>query len=224
MTSENKPEIFPLRPEYYAYLENDLKGSLKTFSADERKVDELTGLLISKYSENHRAYHNLSHVFDLLRNAAASDTAIGDYESVRSAIWFHDVIYEPPSRTNEIESARLAVESLSDLNFPESMIEKVERMILATQRHDAAELDADGKLFLDLDLGILGANPVIYYKYSKAIREEYAFVPEDLYRVKRREVLEAFLERESIYYTEEWRESHEGTARANIANEIKALS
>jgi predicted metal-dependent HD superfamily phosphohydrolase len=224
MSSENKSELFPIRPEYFDYLEKDLKDLFGTVSGDERKISELTDLLISKYSEKHRAYHNLSHVCNLIQNAADSETKIADDEAFRSAIWFHDAIYDPQSKTNEIESAALAVESLTRLDFPQSKIEKIEKMILATRKHDASELDDDGRLFLDLDLGILGANPVVYDKYSKAIRAEYAFVPEALYRAKRREILEAFLQREFIYYTEEWRESRESVARFNIANEIKELS
>ena len=97
-------------------------------------------------------------------------------------------------------------------------------MILATQKHDAANLDDDGKLFLDLDLGILGAKPEVYKKYSQAIRKEYSFVPEDFYREKRREILRRFLHREFIYYTDEMRKLYEQPARVNIANEIKELS
>lgn len=224
MNSETKREIFPIRPEHFDYLKNDLRNLLETFSGDARKIGGLTDLLISKYSETQRVYHNLSHVFNLLKNAADFKNQIDDYDIFRLAIWFHDAIYEPKSPTNEIESALLAVESLNELNFPQSKIEKVEKMILATQKHDASGLDADGKLFLDLDLGILSANRIVYYKYSKAIRAEYSFVPEDLYRAKRREILEAFLQREFIYYTEEWRGTHEWAARANIENEIKELS
>ncbi len=224
MSSENKREFFPIRPEYFDYLEKDLRDLFETISGDERKIGELTDLLISKYSENHRAYHNLSHVVYLIQNATNSEPRIEDDAAFRLAIWFHDAIYDPQSKTNEIESASLAVECLTELNFPQSKIEKIEKMILATQKHDASGLDDDGRLFLDLDLGILGANQVVYDKYSKAIRAEYSFVPEDLYRAKRREILEAFLEREFIYYTEEWRESRERAARFNIANEIKELS
>lgn len=224
MNGENKRELFPIRPEYLDYLKNDLRDLFEVFSGDERKIGALSDLLISKYSENHRAYHNLSHVFILYSYAADLKNQIADYESMRLAIWFHDAIYDPKSSLNEIESAALAVESLSELSYPLVAIEKVEKMILATQKHDASGLDADGKLFLDLDLGILGANPAVYFKYTKAIRAEYSFVPEDLYRAKRREILEAFLRRDFIYYTDKWRETHEFAARMNIENEIKELS
>ena len=97
-------------------------------------------------------------------------------------------------------------------------------MILATQKHDALGLNRDGKLFLDLDLGILGEEEEIYKKYSKAIRAEYSFAPESLYREKRRIILQSFLQRKYLYFTGEGRELFEERARFNIANEIKELS
>jgi predicted metal-dependent HD superfamily phosphohydrolase len=223
MINENTQEFFSLDKTVVANLESDLKNLLKTFYADERKKTAAANLLITKYSEQHRFYHNLSHVRALLWQAEKFKGKFADDEAVRLAVWFHDAIYEPKSQTNEIESARLAVESLAELNFPAAKIEKVEKMILATQRHDAAALDEDGKLFLDFDLGILGANAEVYKKYAQAIRREYSFAPEDLYRAKRRAVLQHFLQREFIYYTDEMREFHEEAARINIANEIKEL-
>lgn len=125
---------------------------------------------------------------------------------------------------NEIKSAELAVEKLSALNVPKITVEKVEAMILATRNHKSDGLDEDGKLFLDLDLSILGAEAEVYKHYSAAIRREYSFVPWFLYRHSRRKILESFLEREFLYFTAEMRGKYETAARANVANEIKELS
>lgn len=217
-------KFFPFSRTVVTNLENDLAELLGKFSADEEKNKETIALLIEKYSEKHRAYHNLSHIKSLLSDAVAFKSVIKDYESVRLAVWFHDAIYEPQSSANEAESARLAVENLLTLNVPKEKIEKVEKMILATKKHDARELDEDGELFLDLDLSILGANPSLYEKYSKAIRQEYSFASESLYRERRRAVLQNFLDREFIYYSIEMREFYEEAARINITNEIKELS
>ena len=59
---------------------------------------------------------------------------------------------------------------------------------------------------------------------AEAIRKEYSFVPESLYRSERGKVLRSFLTREFIYYTRVMRESHEEAARINIENEIEELS
>jgi predicted metal-dependent HD superfamily phosphohydrolase len=222
MNEHDAETLFPISRRWTETLMRSLDGLILRISGDESKT-ELTDFLIAKYSEKHRAYHNLSHIKALLAPIFKMEFEDRD-EAVELAIWFHDAIYDPKSSTNEVESARLAVEKLSELNYPKAKIERVEKMILATEKHDASGLDEDGKMFLDLDLGILGADVELYKKYSKAIRAEYSFVPEDLYREKRREILERFLQRKSIYYTVEMRESHEKAARANIANEIKELS
>jgi predicted metal-dependent HD superfamily phosphohydrolase len=224
MVDECLPEFFAVNETEVASLENDLQGLLGSFSGDEGKTVESANLLISKYSEKHRAYHNLSHIKFLLRTAAVFKDKINDYEAFELAVWFHDAIYEPKSKTNEPESAALAVENLAKLNFPQPKIEKVEKMILATRKHDAAGLDEDGRLFLDSDLGILGAKAEIYKKYAEAIRKEYSFVPENLYRSERGKVLRSFLRREFIFYTGIMRESLEEAARINIENEIEELS
>jgi predicted metal-dependent HD superfamily phosphohydrolase len=197
---------------------------LWSFPGDELLSSRRAVHLIEKYCEEHRAYHNLSHIRAMLAAAEKFKDKIADYDAVRLAVWFHDAVYEPRAKTNEIDSAALAVGTLAQLNAPEAQIESVEKMILATEKHDASGLDADGELFLDLDLGILAAGKEVYRKYARAIRQEYSFVPESLYREKRREILESFLEREFIYYTGEMRASFEERARSNIANEIKELS
>lgn len=219
MSNENIRDFFSLKASRVEELRKSLESLLESYSGDRRKATATADLIVAKYSEKHRVYHNLSHISRLIQQVDDS----GD-ESARLAVWFHDVVYDPKSATNEIDSAALAVEKLTSLNFPQAKIEKTEKMILATQKHDAAGLDADGELFLDIDLGILGANKNYYQKYAEAIREEYSFVPESVYREKRGEILQKFLSREFIYYTEWFRKYREERARRNIANEIKELS
>jgi predicted metal-dependent HD superfamily phosphohydrolase len=97
-------------------------------------------------------------------------------------------------------------------------------MILATKHHRGEDLSWDMKAFLDLDTSILGAPEGIYEEYSRAIRKEYSWVPDALYREGRTKVLNDFLGRGRIYHTEEIRAKYEAQARHNIAEEIKTLS
>jgi predicted metal-dependent HD superfamily phosphohydrolase len=224
MATKNGEAFFSLSRREVEVMTGKIIHLFWTFPGDKLLSSSLAVRLIEKYSEEHRFYHNLSHIRAMLTAAEKFKDKFADYDSIQLAVWFHDAIYEPQSATNEIESAALAVRSLSQLNVSAAKIEKVEKMILATQKHDAATLNADGRLFLDLDLGILGAQQEVYRRYAKAIRQEYSFVPENLYRERRREVLSEFLQREFIYYTHELRELLEERARTNIANEIKELS
>jgi len=149
---------------------------------------------------------------------------IQDRYAVYFAVWFHDVIYDTKRSDNEEKSAEFAAEALAGLGVPDQTIEIVQEMILATKSHSGVNLSWDMKAFLDLDTSILGAPEDIYKEYSHAIRREYSWVPESLYRRGRMKVLNDFLERERIYYTEEIRARYERQARLNIAEEVKALS
>jgi predicted metal-dependent HD superfamily phosphohydrolase len=224
MATENGEAFFSLSRREVEAMTGKIIHLLGAFSGDRLLPASLLAVrLIEKYSAEDRFYHNLSHIRAMLEAAEKFKDKFADHDSVRLAVWFHDAVYDPKVRTNEAESAALAVNILAELNFPSAQIGKVEKMILATEKHDETGLDKDGKLFLDLDLGILGANAEVYKRYSEAIRKEYSFVPESLYREKRREVLQGFLQRRNIYYTGELRELLEQGARKNIANEIKEL-
>lgn len=214
--------FFAISKPIISKLKIEWQNVLQKYCFDTNEVDSIFQILVNKYSEKHRAYHNLSHINYLLEEAANIEFL--DFDSIYFAVWFHDAIYEPTKNDNEIESAKLAVKLLSELNFPFDKITKTEKIILATQRHSAENLDEDGKCFLDLDLSILGANPEIYQKYSEAIRLEYSHVSVDLYRQGRKRILENFLKREVIYFTESIRQRFEKQARINLANEIKELS
>lgn len=203
-------------------LKNDWQQHLKTYCSDQSKIEEIFHTLFEKYSEQHRAYHNLSHINYLLESL--KNLELTDFDTIYLAAWFHDVIYEPKRNDNEIQSAKLAVELLPRLNLPVEKIRKIEQIILATQKHNAENLDNDGKLFLDLDLSILGADENTYRNYSQAIRQEYSHVPNILYRHGRRKVLENFLKRDIIFFTKFGRDQFENQARLNLANEIKELS
>jgi predicted metal-dependent HD superfamily phosphohydrolase len=224
MSKNNQNYSFLVSQTLVTNLERSFFELLRKFTNDEILINQIITFVIEKYTEKHRVYHNLSHINALLFNAENFRERLADFESVQLAIWFHDVIYNPKRFNNESESAKIAVEYLSKLDVPKVKIEQVERMILATAKHNATDLDFDGKLFLDLDLGILGQNENVYKIYSEAIRKEYSFVPWFLYKRSRRKVLEAFLSREIIYFTQEIRQDFEEQARINLSNEIKELS
>lgn len=180
-------------------------------------------LLSEKYSEKHRAYHNLSHIRALLTHAESFCHELQNYEAVAFAIWFHDAIYNTKRNDNEEKSAELGEEMLSQLSVPREMIAASKQMILATKKHELLNDSADLKCFLDFDLSILGTSAEVYEQYSQAIRKEYSWVPYFLYRKGRKKVLESFLKRERLYFTDAMKARSEVQARQNIENELKQL-
>lgn len=187
-------------------------------------ADSWLDTLSRAYSAPGRRYHNLHHVAELLRLLGHFEDEAEDYDALRFAAWFHDAVYDTRGDTNEEESAALAERALDELKVPPPRIDLVRRLILATKRHDAEGGPPDLGLFLDADLSILGTDEETYLAYSRAIREEYAWVPEAAYRAGRLKVLTNFLRRDRLYYTEPLAERFEARARRNLSDEITRLS
>lgn len=188
------------------------------------------------YTEPHRHYHDISHIknclmvmepfrYELNRNVYCGAAV------VESAIWFHDIIYNTQSNTNEEDSARLARYLMFEVGIRGTDVDtliraQVVRMILLTKHLGASSetpLTWEEELFLDIDLSILGASPHAFQKYDEDIQKEYSWVPADVYCQKRAEVLQNFLNREHIYLNPAMRDSYEHQARVNLENAIKNL-
>ena len=76
---------------------------------------------------------------------------------------------------------------------------------------------------LDADLATFASGWEIQEEIEQAIRQEYAFVPDEAYREGRQLILQNFLKRERIYCTELMYESREEAARENISRTIEVL-
>ncbi len=192
--------------------------------AKQAAADALTSI-IAAYQEPHRHYHTLEHVAALLALLERHITGGSDGDALILAILLHDAVYDPARQDNEEASSRLAADLLIRLGFSPPLTTNVVRCILATRHDQPAQAadDVDAALLADLDLSILAAAPTAYRAYAQAIRREYAFVPDPLYREGRRRVLEAFLARQSIYRTARLRDAWERAARANVASELAEL-
>jgi len=170
--------------------------------------------LLTRHTEPQRYYHNLAHLDTLL-------DLLPQEPPLEFAAWFHDAIYDPTRTDNERQSALLAEQSLERLGVAATLIAQVSAMILATQTHQTS--DPQTALFLDADLAILGADTPTYRAYARAIRREYAWVPETLFRQRRAQVLQRFLSRPRIYSSESFARL-ELPARANLELELRELT
>jgi predicted metal-dependent HD superfamily phosphohydrolase len=206
-----------------AFLKAQWDDLLSVYTSDESIKDNSFHLLKEKYSEKSRFYHNLSHVKALLHLLESLSSEVEDQGAIRFSIWFHDAVYNTRRDDNEEESTRLASVMLGDLHVDRETIELTKDLILATKSHGGKHLSREAKLFLDMDLAILGMSEEVYEEYSKAIRQEYFWVSEPVYRSGRRKILESFLGRETIYFTDEMKVRFEGQARKNLHGEIQSL-
>lgn len=186
-------------------------------------ADELFNNLILQYSNKNRHYHNYNHIEKMLSLSEEFSNKLIDIEVLQLSIFYHDIIYNSLSKTNELDSAKMAIEQLSKTTFSAEKIKLVEQFILSTQKHYPLIEDSDLSFFLDFDLSILGAEKSIYEKYAKNIKDEYKWVPSYLYKKNRKKVLHHFLEREQIYFTEIFKNKYEKIARENIKFEIDEI-
>ncbi len=174
--------------------------------------------LLRHYQDGQRAYHNLSHIYSMFTKWDTMGLEMDS--SLEYAIWYHDIIYDSKAKDNEQQSADFFRQAFLNVMDGESL-DRVTQLILSTQKHfPLLEADELNPLMLDLDLFILSAPSDLYGKYSAAIRKEYAWVPNELYRIGRTKVLESFLERSRIYFSNVFFELHETDARHNLELEL----
>jgi predicted metal-dependent HD superfamily phosphohydrolase len=183
--------------------------------------------LKARHAEPQRAYHTWAHIADMLQQYEAARPLLSHPFAFRLAVLFHDAIYDPKSATNESDSAKLLRTTMGHL-APEMDISCAEALILATQKHTPAMVQppflSDAQLFLDIDLSILGADEGRFDRYDGAIRQEYAFVPLQTYCEKRAEILQGFLDRPRIYFTDRYADRLENPARSNLKRAIRRLA
>ncbi len=178
--------------------------------------------LASRYAESHRHYHTAQHINECLAHFDGAYTCCEHPPEVELALWFHDAIYEPRAKDNEEKSADWAVRVMRESGMPLDAQTRVRALIMTTC-HDALPETADEQVLVDIDLSILGADAACFDEYEAQVRAEYRWVPGFLFRRKRREVLEGFLARESIYSTAHFRNQLEKKARDNLARSLARL-
>lgn len=183
------------------------------------EAEHLGRELITRYEEPHRRYHTTAHLESVLAHIDALADHAEHPDLVRLAAWFHDAVYDPRRGDNEERSARLAERTLPEMGLPSEAVATVARLVRLTLTHDPTRGDTDGAVLSDADLAILGASAEVYAGYVAAVREEYAFVPDDAFAVGRDSVLRSLLDLPAIFHITDL----EGAARANIMAELERL-
>jgi predicted metal-dependent HD superfamily phosphohydrolase len=178
--------------------------------------------LLSAYSEKHRHYHTVEHIDHCLHELDREIALATEPAEVELAIWFHDVVYNPHRSDNEEKSAELACGLLQRHRVDSERVARVHAHIMAT-RHEAPVTMPDSQLVVDIDLSILGASEEAYARFEENVRKEYCWVPSIIFRRKRAEILQSFLDRAAIYSTEPFRTRYEAQARRNLEYAIAAM-
>ncbi|WP_328700313.1 HD domain-containing protein [Caenimonas soli] len=175
--------------------------------------------LLARYSEPWRKYHTLQHLRECIATFKSAAHLAAHPAEVEAGLWFHDAVYELQRSDNEEQSAHLAQGRLSGVGVPSEVRARVAALVLAT-KHTASPQDPDEQLLVDVDLSILGAAEPRFAEYERQIREEYSFVPEAMFREKRRAILQSFIARPRIYSTPHFFGLLEQQARVNLTRTV----
>lgn len=137
-----------------------------------------------RYFEPNRYYHNFEHILYMLMKYAEMRQHMKsvpyDFEEVKliEAILWHDVIYIPGSKTNELESAQLYKKSIHDnpRRFREDTT-IVTDLIMATSKHFTAYTPPEEwpeltYIMMDLDLISFAADWSMFYRNNLNIMLE----------------------------------------------------
>lgn len=172
------------------------------------------------YSEPQRHYHTLQHLAECLQLQSDSAHLAQHPAEIAIALWFHDAVYDVKAHDNEARSADWAVAALQAAGVSVEVQTRVHALIMATE-HTAAPLAGDAALLVDIDLAILGAAPARFAEYERQIRQEYAWVPEEVFVEKRRAVLQGFIARHQIYSTAFLQQQRAAQARSNVQTALR---
>jgi predicted metal-dependent HD superfamily phosphohydrolase len=183
---------------------------------------KLHGELIARYREPHRKYHTPQHLDECFEKFDEIRALAGHPAEIELALWFHDAIYNVKRRDNEKKSADWARASALAAGTPAEACNRVHALVMAT-RHKAVPKGMDAEILVDIDLSILGAAPERFDQYERQVREEYAWVPDFLYRRERKAILKEFLARPRIFSTTLFRDRYEQQARSNIERSLERL-
>ena len=181
--------------------------------------------LLKAYQESHRAYHTQQHLCECLEKldwAKANGLTKNSY-LVELALWYHDAIYQPKAKDNELKSAEWASRFLRKLGVDLKVCDYVFSLIMATS-HREVQTTSLHQLVVDIDLSILGSEEKRFQEYERQIHQEYHWLPWSLYKEKRIAILNNFLSLPQIYNTDLFHTNYEQKARNNIKQSIIKLS
>lgn len=142
---------------------------------------------LSKYDEQWRYFHNRNHLQYIIEHINHNLYDETELDILYLTTLFHDIVYLPWSNTNEEDSADLFKEykDLAHSIIESCIMEEVVDNILDTKTH------SKDNIFNNLDMYIVyketDINKII--EWEDGIFKEYSFVPYNIYKEKRIELL-----------------------------------
>ncbi|ARN78387.1 hypothetical protein BST97_10530 [Nonlabens spongiae] len=202
-------------------LERRFLELISKYSTDSVYNQSLWDLIVEKYSDSSRHYHDLTHLENMFYHLEPVQSQVDDLDCLSFTIFYHDIIYKATTSDNEHKSANFLEKTLGKTNFAD--IAHCKCQIEATKNHELSG-NADTNILLDLDLSILGARQQDYECYTTNVRKEFKIYPDFMYRRGRAKFLKAMLGKQNIYKTKFFIERFESKARENLKRELEILN
>ncbi len=173
--------------------------------------------LLTAWAEPQRRYHDTEHLAECLATLDVASPPSAERDIAELALWYHDAVYSARARDNEERSAAWLESDGDRLAIPRALTERASRLVRATA-HSSASCEGDdlAALVCDVDLAILGREPLRFFEFEDSVREEFSHVRALAFAVGRGRFLAALLRHPRIYRTEWAHEQFEAAARRNI--------
>ncbi|CAA6821030.1 MAG: Unknown protein [uncultured Sulfurovum sp.] len=195
-------------------LKNKFKTLCQNFTYNVNIIEVLWEEIEKSHNNQDRYYHTLTHLA-YIYNVLPKPNKVMEF-----AIFYHDIIYNPLSNDNEMQSAILCSKRLKLLKVPNKTIDAIHQLIIETKTHEPTS--EQNALFLDADLAILGTKTQTYTQYCQNVRQEYAMYNNTTYIIGRQKVLKHFLAKDKIYKSKYFHDKYEKQARENILIEYNS--
>ncbi|MES2763356.1 MAG: adenylyltransferase/cytidyltransferase family protein [Bacteroidota bacterium] len=144
--------------------------------------------VINLYDEPHRFYHTLAHIEDVLKQL--HDTDLLKHDELFLAAVFHDIVYDPKSKTNEEDSAEYFLHQAKSSGLSSDQKNHIKQLILDTKSHKPTVQFSEE--LIKADLSIFNASFDKLIVYEQQIFKEFQFVDYKEYKPKRIEFLTHF--------------------------------
>ncbi len=186
-----------------------------SLSCETQVSDKIYSLIADSYHQFFRHYHGFNHLADCFNHLDEIKETLAQPAVVEYALWFHDIVCVPNSKSNETVSAVVADYAADQLGVAREFSRQATNLILLTSHKETAD-SQEGAYLLDIDLAVLGRDWDGFLCYEEQIRDEYSHLDTGTYQQGRRQIIEQFLGKPAIYQTDYFREKYEQAARRNL--------
>jgi len=126
--------------------------------------------IIAQYSKN-RFHHGIYHIIGSLNRLSEVKHLLKNSDKIEFALWYHDIIYNENSKTNEKDSADLAHKVCIENGLNNEFAKEVQELILMTSHLKEPKTTIE-KIIIDIDLSTLGHQWEEFERYAKILEKK----------------------------------------------------